>query len=172
MNTTVSIPDDVLEEAERLVRRTKRSRSRLFTDALMGICCSTHSRENYSGHGRRSRRNRRRKGPVRSLFCEASVSVLRLVVSPRSRFSVRRNGSTACQSNFFKMNTYRSVSKQTTLTTFRMNTYGKYRGVAPRELTETNSQSWIQRFLRRRKSRATLSFASSHCRVLMRHQKK
>jgi metal-responsive CopG/Arc/MetJ family transcriptional regulator len=34
MKTAVSIPDDVFEEADRLARRTKRSRSRLFTDAL------------------------------------------------------------------------------------------------------------------------------------------
>ena len=34
MKTAVSIPDDVFEEAERLARRTKRSRSRLFSDAL------------------------------------------------------------------------------------------------------------------------------------------
>lgn len=34
MKTAVSIPDDVLERAERLARRTKKSRSRLFTDAL------------------------------------------------------------------------------------------------------------------------------------------
>jgi metal-responsive CopG/Arc/MetJ family transcriptional regulator len=34
MKTAVSIPDDVYEGAERLARRTKRSRSRLFSDAL------------------------------------------------------------------------------------------------------------------------------------------
>ena len=34
MKTAVSIPDDVFERAERLARRTKRSRSRLFSDAL------------------------------------------------------------------------------------------------------------------------------------------
>jgi metal-responsive CopG/Arc/MetJ family transcriptional regulator len=34
MKTAVSIPDEVFEEAERLARRTKRSRSRLFSDAL------------------------------------------------------------------------------------------------------------------------------------------
>src|SRR5260370_21274385 len=34
MKTAVSIPDDVFEGAERLARRTHRSRSRLFTDAL------------------------------------------------------------------------------------------------------------------------------------------
>lgn len=34
MKTTVSVPDDVLEAAERLARRTKRSRSRVFSDAL------------------------------------------------------------------------------------------------------------------------------------------
>src|SRR5436190_1081962 len=34
MKTAVSIPDDVFHEAERLARRTKRSRSRLFSDAL------------------------------------------------------------------------------------------------------------------------------------------
>jgi len=34
MKTAVSIPDDVYEGAERLARRTKKSRSRLFSDAL------------------------------------------------------------------------------------------------------------------------------------------
>jgi len=34
MKTAVSIPDDVFESANRLARRTKRSRSRLFSDAL------------------------------------------------------------------------------------------------------------------------------------------
>ena len=34
MKTAMSIPDEVFEGAERLARRTKRSRSRLFSDAL------------------------------------------------------------------------------------------------------------------------------------------
>jgi len=34
MKTAVSIPDEVFERAERLARRTKKSRSRLFSDAL------------------------------------------------------------------------------------------------------------------------------------------
>jgi metal-responsive CopG/Arc/MetJ family transcriptional regulator len=34
MKTAVSIPDEIFREAERLARRTKRSRSRLFSDAL------------------------------------------------------------------------------------------------------------------------------------------
>jgi antitoxin MazE6 len=34
MKTAVSIPDDVFEGAERLAKRTKKSRSRLFSDAL------------------------------------------------------------------------------------------------------------------------------------------
>jgi metal-responsive CopG/Arc/MetJ family transcriptional regulator len=34
MKTAVSIPDDVFEGAERLARRTKKSRSRLFSGAL------------------------------------------------------------------------------------------------------------------------------------------
>ncbi len=34
MKTAVSIPDDVFERAERLARRAKRSRSRLYADAL------------------------------------------------------------------------------------------------------------------------------------------
>ena len=34
MKTAVSIPDDIFEGAEKLARRTKRSRSRLFSDAL------------------------------------------------------------------------------------------------------------------------------------------
>jgi metal-responsive CopG/Arc/MetJ family transcriptional regulator len=34
MKTAISIPDDLFEGAERLARRTRRSRSHLFTDAL------------------------------------------------------------------------------------------------------------------------------------------
>jgi metal-responsive CopG/Arc/MetJ family transcriptional regulator len=34
MKTAVSLPDDVYERAERLAKRTGRSRSRLFADAL------------------------------------------------------------------------------------------------------------------------------------------
>ena len=34
MKTAVSIPDDIFEAAERFARRTKKSRSRLFSDAL------------------------------------------------------------------------------------------------------------------------------------------
>ncbi len=34
MKTAVSIPDEVFAGAERLARRSKRSRSRIFTDAL------------------------------------------------------------------------------------------------------------------------------------------
>ena len=34
MKTAISIPDDLFEGAERLARRTKRTRSRLFRDAL------------------------------------------------------------------------------------------------------------------------------------------
>ena len=34
MKTAVSIPDDVFENAERLARRMKKSRSQLFSDAL------------------------------------------------------------------------------------------------------------------------------------------
>ena len=34
MKTAVSIPDDIFRGAERLARRTKKSRSRLFSDAL------------------------------------------------------------------------------------------------------------------------------------------
>ncbi len=34
MKIAVSIPDDLFEGAERLARRTKRSRSRIFSDAL------------------------------------------------------------------------------------------------------------------------------------------
>jgi metal-responsive CopG/Arc/MetJ family transcriptional regulator len=34
MKTAVSIPDEVFEDAERLARRTKKSRSQLFSDAL------------------------------------------------------------------------------------------------------------------------------------------
>jgi len=34
MKTAISIPDDLFEGAERLARRTKKSRSRIFRDAL------------------------------------------------------------------------------------------------------------------------------------------
>ncbi len=34
MKTAISIPDDVFEVAERLARRTKKSRSQLFSDAV------------------------------------------------------------------------------------------------------------------------------------------
>jgi metal-responsive CopG/Arc/MetJ family transcriptional regulator len=34
MKTAVSIPNDLFESAERLARRTRKSRSRLFSDAL------------------------------------------------------------------------------------------------------------------------------------------
>jgi metal-responsive CopG/Arc/MetJ family transcriptional regulator len=34
MKTAVSIPDRIYEDAERLARRTKKSRSRLFSDAI------------------------------------------------------------------------------------------------------------------------------------------
>ncbi len=34
MKTAVSIPDDVYRRVDRLARRTRRSRSRLFSDAL------------------------------------------------------------------------------------------------------------------------------------------
>ena len=34
MKTAVSIPDEAFQEAERQARRTKKSRSRLFSDAL------------------------------------------------------------------------------------------------------------------------------------------
>jgi metal-responsive CopG/Arc/MetJ family transcriptional regulator len=34
MKTAISVPDEIYEGAERLARRTKKSRSRLFSDAL------------------------------------------------------------------------------------------------------------------------------------------
>ena len=34
MKTAISIPDDVFQGAERLARRTKKSRSQLFSDAV------------------------------------------------------------------------------------------------------------------------------------------
>jgi metal-responsive CopG/Arc/MetJ family transcriptional regulator len=34
MKTAISIPDDIFDGAERLARRTKRSRSRIFSDAV------------------------------------------------------------------------------------------------------------------------------------------
>ena len=44
MKTAVSIPDDVFEGAERLARRTKKSRSRLFSDAVKEYL-ARHGRE-------------------------------------------------------------------------------------------------------------------------------
>ncbi|MGA2372030.1 MAG: ribbon-helix-helix protein, CopG family [Candidatus Korobacteraceae bacterium] len=44
MKTAVSIPDEVFEGAERLARRTRRSRSRVFSDALREYL-SRHSPE-------------------------------------------------------------------------------------------------------------------------------
>jgi metal-responsive CopG/Arc/MetJ family transcriptional regulator len=44
MKTAVSIPDDVFESAERLARRTKKSRSRLFSDAVKEYV-ARHARE-------------------------------------------------------------------------------------------------------------------------------
>jgi metal-responsive CopG/Arc/MetJ family transcriptional regulator len=34
MKTAISVPDDVFEDAERLARHTKKSRSQLFSDAV------------------------------------------------------------------------------------------------------------------------------------------
>lgn len=34
MKTAVSVPEDIFERAERLARRTKKSRSRLYSEAL------------------------------------------------------------------------------------------------------------------------------------------
>ena len=36
MKTTVSIPDKIFQEAERLARRTRKSRSQVFSEALKG----------------------------------------------------------------------------------------------------------------------------------------
>jgi len=44
MKTAVSIPDDVFQEAERLARRTKRSRSEIYSRALTEYV-SRHSAE-------------------------------------------------------------------------------------------------------------------------------
>jgi metal-responsive CopG/Arc/MetJ family transcriptional regulator len=44
MKTSVSIPDKVLKSADRLARRTKKSRSRLFSDALKEYL-ARHSQE-------------------------------------------------------------------------------------------------------------------------------
>ncbi|HXL21885.1 MAG TPA: ribbon-helix-helix protein, CopG family [Candidatus Dormibacteraeota bacterium] len=44
MRISVSIPDDIFLSAERLARKTKRSRSRLFSDALMDYL-ARHSRD-------------------------------------------------------------------------------------------------------------------------------
>ena len=42
MKTAISIPDDVFEAAERWARRTERSRSQLFSDALRE-CLARHT---------------------------------------------------------------------------------------------------------------------------------
>jgi metal-responsive CopG/Arc/MetJ family transcriptional regulator len=44
MKTAVSIPDDVLQNADRLARRTRKSRSQLFSDAVREYV-ARHSRE-------------------------------------------------------------------------------------------------------------------------------
>jgi metal-responsive CopG/Arc/MetJ family transcriptional regulator len=48
MKTAVSIPDDVFEGAERFARRTRRSRSRIFSDALREYL-ARHSPEEITG---------------------------------------------------------------------------------------------------------------------------
>jgi hypothetical protein len=50
MKTAVSIPDEVFEGAERLARRTKKSRSRLFGDAVREYL-ARHAAEEVSRHG-------------------------------------------------------------------------------------------------------------------------
>lgn len=45
MKTSVSIPDDVFDGAERLARRTKKSRSQLFSDAIREYA-ARHAPEN------------------------------------------------------------------------------------------------------------------------------
>jgi metal-responsive CopG/Arc/MetJ family transcriptional regulator len=44
MKTAISIPDDVFERAEQLARRTKKSRSRLYSDAVKEYV-ARHARE-------------------------------------------------------------------------------------------------------------------------------
>jgi metal-responsive CopG/Arc/MetJ family transcriptional regulator len=44
MKTAISVPDDIFRGAERLARRTKRSRSRLFSDAMREYL-ARHSKE-------------------------------------------------------------------------------------------------------------------------------
>ena len=44
MKTAISIPDEVFERAEQLARRTKKSRSRLFSDAVKEYV-ARHGRE-------------------------------------------------------------------------------------------------------------------------------
>lgn len=44
MKTAVSIPDEVFERAERLARRTKKSRSQLYSDAVREYV-SRHSQD-------------------------------------------------------------------------------------------------------------------------------
>jgi metal-responsive CopG/Arc/MetJ family transcriptional regulator len=45
MKTAVSIPDDLFERAEQLARRTKKSRSQLFSDAVKEYV-ARHASEN------------------------------------------------------------------------------------------------------------------------------
>src|SRR5260370_42063383 len=48
---------------------------------------------------------------------------------PRRKTEKSHFAQFQCKISPFRMNTYKNVSKQTTLTPFRMNTYKKHRGV-------------------------------------------
>ena len=85
MKTAVSIPNDIFDRAERLARRTRRSRSRLFTDALREYLARQAPEKNYRGHGSRvgrdwgsQRRNRVSCGrahpsPKRVVICQGEI---------------------------------------------------------------------------------------------------
>ena len=77
-------------------------------------------RQNTRGRGRCSHRalRRGRSGGTCATLCHQPVSTAELDCSP---LAPRRS----LPSKFPRINTYKSVSKQTTLTTFRMNTYTK-----------------------------------------------
>jgi metal-responsive CopG/Arc/MetJ family transcriptional regulator len=67
MKTTVSIPDDIFEAAERLARRTKRSRSRLFSDALKEYLARRSPQKITEDMNRISAKIRQKRDPFVSL---------------------------------------------------------------------------------------------------------
>ncbi|MBV8530835.1 MAG: ribbon-helix-helix protein, CopG family [Candidatus Eremiobacteraeota bacterium] len=68
MKTAVSVPDDVYARAERLAKRTGRSRSRLFSDALREYIAA-HSPDDLTDAMNKACDE---AGPARDAFVEAA----------------------------------------------------------------------------------------------------